>query len=600
MKRINRSIGFQLIVPVVLMAIGITVILAVLTTNIYTTLMLQQEQDKAQSCFAIVSNAIAGSIDNIQHVTAQDALDATISAYANLGFDNNVDLVLARQRCRRTMSEMLEKQPNVYGFLFMREDGSLFGIARLRNYFIDNAENSIFSRNILETIRNSGSKSVWIGPFDTAEIIGFSPANAACPDRVMLGIRRLRLAGSSLKYVLTIIESSLYDEALGLMTDNDSGVCLTTRSGAIITAVGNEKAIEEADLMSAAPGMESRAIRLKNGGRALLSTCALSAPDWTIIRVMPMEMYDRAAGEVRRRIWIYAAALLFAGLFFYAQWLHRFTGSFYALKNGLVHTGAGKLNTRLDEPFPVNEFEEIRCAFNDMNTSLEDLVAKNRQIERERYRLEIRSLQTQISPHMVFNTITAIRWMAIMIGADSVADALSEFAELMRPVLREWRVLWTLREELDHLDHYANLVSLRFGSRFLLSCQVPPEMLEVSIPRFTLQPLVENACEHGGHPQDKLEVRIDGWIWKDIACLSIANNGESITDAEIAAVEAAIRAPGDKRMIGIPNVVHRLRLCMGDDSALKLERRAQGGTRVVICWHLRQASGSGNIETPSG
>ena len=194
------------------------------------------------------------------------------------------------------------------------------------------------------------------------------------------------------------------------------------------------------------------------------------------------------------------------------------------------------MSTRLDTPYGINEFDDIRVEFNTMNQSLEELMKAARKMEHSQLELQMRNLQTQLSPHMIFNSITAIRWMSTMQGADNVSDMLMELSEMLRPVLREWRIQWTLGEEQEHLKHYTRLLDLRFMNRFRMECNIPEEYYSVMLPRFTIQPLVENACEHGGHPREALVVKVDAQIKEDRMYLTVQNNGKDITDAEIAGI----------------------------------------------------------------
>ena len=209
-----------------------------------------------------------------------------------------------------------------------------------------------------------------------------------------------------------------------------------------------------------------------------------------------------------------------------------------------------------------------------------------RKMEHSQLELQMRNLQTQLSPHMIFNSITAIRWMSTMLGADSVSDMLMELSEMLRPVLREWRLQWTLGEELEHLKHYTRLLDLRFKNRFRLECHIPEEYYGILLPRFTIQPLVENACEHGGHPRDALVVKIDAAVTEDRMRLTVQNNGKDITDEEIARIREIMASDGRAKNIGLYNVYSRLAICMGKESTLDIERPAEGGTRVIICWRI--------------
>ena len=177
-----------------------------------------------------------------------------------------------------------------------------------------------------------------------------------------------------------------------------------------------------------------------------------------------------------------------------------------------------------------------------------------------------------------------------------MSDMLMELSEMLRPVLREWRLQWTLGEELEHLKHYTRLLDLRFKNRFRLECHIPEEYYGILLPRFTIQPLVENACEHGGHPRDALVVRLDAAVTGDRMRLTVQNNGKDITDEEIVRIREILASDGRANHVGLYNVYSRLAICMGKESTLDIERPAEGGTRVVICWRISPAANESAVD----
>lgn len=226
----------------------------------------------------------------------------------------------------------------------------------------------------------------------------------------------------------------------------------------------------------------------------------------------------------------------------------------------------------------------MRREFSKTGTALNHHIDTIRTMERSQLELEMRNLQTVLSPHMIFNSLTAIRWMATFLQVEVISDMLTELAEMLRPVLREWRIHWTIREELEHLKHYTHLLDLRYGNHFKLVSDIPDELYEMLVPRFTIQPLVENACEHGGRPKKALVVTVratreDSWIK-----MTVSNNGRSISPEEVEYVREILRSGNRGKNIGLHNVYTRLKTCMGKDSIVDVESLQEGGTKVTLQW----------------
>ena len=318
--------------------------------------------------------------------------------------------------------------------------------------------------------------------------------------------------------------------------------------------------------------------------RAYISYHSISGPGWTLLRELPMEEYDRTAVELRRFV-IRAALVVFSlGILAYLIWPRSFMGTFSRLSKAIDRLRRGRLEERIEQPFTITEFENIRGEFNDMSLALGRLMESTCAMERSQLELELRNLQTQLSPHMIFNSITAISWMATMLGADKVSDALTELSEMLRPVFRDWAIEWTLKEELQHLQHYANLLDLRYGNNLSLSVDVPEEMYSLRMPRFTLQPLVENSCEHGGASSALLHVSIKAWMEDGQAVLSVCDDGLGISVEDQLTIERRLEEGNRTEHVGLYSVYNRLRICMGNESRMELHRPESGGTEIIIRW----------------
>ena len=109
---------------------------------------------------------------------------------------------------------------------------------------------------------------------------------------------------------------------------------------------------------------------------------------------------------------------------------------------------------------------------------------------------EVRALRAQISPHFIFNALTAIASF-VRTDPERARELLLEFADFTRYSFRRHGQFTTLAEELRSIDKYLALERARFGDRLQVTLQVAPEVLPVAVPVFVLQPLVENAVRHG-------------------------------------------------------------------------------------------------------
>ena len=204
------------------------------------------------------------------------------------------------------------------------------------------------------------------------------------------------------------------------------------------------------------------------------------------------------------------------------------------------------------------------------------------ELDEQRHRLaraEVRALRAQISPHFVYNSLGAIASF-VRTDPDRARELLLEFADFTRYSFRQHGEFTTLAEELRSVERYLLLEQARFGDRLRVVLQVAPEVLGVSIPFLCLQPLVENAVQHG------LESRSGGGtIWIDARdadreCVVAVEDDGAGQDPERIREVLAGGSGGDS--VGLANVDERLRTTFGDDYGLVVETAPGAGTRVVV------------------
>ncbi|CAH0123111.1 MULTISPECIES: sensor histidine kinase [unclassified Microbacterium] len=190
---------------------------------------------------------------------------------------------------------------------------------------------------------------------------------------------------------------------------------------------------------------------------------------------------------------------------------------------------------------------------------------------------ELRSLRAQISPHFIYNALTAI---ASFIHADPerARDLVLEFADFTRYSFRRQGDFTTLAEELQSIHAYLTLERARFGDRLEVTLRIAPETLATVIPFLSVQPLVENAVRHGLEPGERGgTIRIDSADDGTHTEITIEDDGVGM-DPEI--LRTLLTSAVDGAHVGLRNVDTRLRQLYGSDGGLVVETNTGAGTLV--------------------
>jgi len=198
--------------------------------------------------------------------------------------------------------------------------------------------------------------------------------------------------------------------------------------------------------------------------------------------------------------------------------------------------------------------------------------------EQEKLLMESRldALASQINPHFLFNTLTSISSL-IRSQPETARTLIVKLSGLLRRLLRSQEHFVTLREELEAMDEYLDIESIRFGSQLRIDKQIDPSMLDLVVPSMMLQPLVENSIKHGlSHKLGEGRITIRSFREGPHAIVDVIDNGIGIPSA------TAERVKGTG--IGLRNVNERLRVIYGANYQLQLDSVPGEGTcaRIVI------------------
>ena len=200
--------------------------------------------------------------------------------------------------------------------------------------------------------------------------------------------------------------------------------------------------------------------------------------------------------------------------------------------------------------------------------------------DRQRTRLmeaELRALRAQISPHFIYNSLTAVASF-VRTDPDRARELLLEFADFTRYALRHRGEYTTLADELRNTERYLVLEQARFADRLVVDLHVAPEVLPIAVPFLVVQPLVENAVRHGleGHT-GVVTVTIHAIDEGMDALITIEDDGQG---SEPDVIRAALVHDSVSPSVGLGNVDARLRQVYGDRYGLVVETAPAAGTKV--------------------
>lgn len=206
-------------------------------------------------------------------------------------------------------------------------------------------------------------------------------------------------------------------------------------------------------------------------------------------------------------------------------------------------------------------------------------------------RAQISLLQSQINPHFLYNTLECIRSIALYYGVTEIVDISTCMGKIFRYALKEEEIV-TIENELECVQDYFTIISIRYGDRFSLMLDVDREILKKNIIKMTLQPLVENAVYHGlEQKRGKGILEIIGYMEEGgNVILEIKDNGKGIAAKELDKINKNLQTSNlpilehstNKRSIGLINVNNRIKLNYGKEYGIEVSSEENQGTVVKM------------------
>ena len=255
------------------------------------------------------------------------------------------------------------------------------------------------------------------------------------------------------------------------------------------------------------------------------------------------------------------------------------------LIEGMHHIERGELGYQVASESSNLEFQYLTNAVNQMSKSLEEQILKSYQEEIALREAKIMALQSHINPHFMNNTLEIINWEARLEGNVKVSKMIGALSTMMDAVMdRRKRPEIRLAEEMGYVNSYLYIMRERLGKRLSVKIDIPQELMDCMVPRLILQPLIENAIEHGVVPKGSGEVILRGYHDEQYFYLETLNDGGlSREDGErirrlLDPEYNTSKEPSGN--LGIANVNQRLRILFGPPCGLQI--REQDG-RVSAC-----------------
>lgn len=303
----------------------------------------------------------------------------------------------------------------------------------------------------------------------------------------------------------------------------------------------------------------------------------------SLVRVIELEKVVREASHFLYMVGALAVVLIVLSFALSLIFSSSFTRPIEEVIKKIQYIAEGNFDYRHDIGPGGKKFELLYQNLYKMENDIKKMIEENRRKEKEKRRLELSMLQMQINPHFLYNTLSSIKWMAVFQRAKGIESMVNSLGIVLQASYSKMDEFVTLDEELDILGHYLNIQKIRYQGKIQMNliCK-NQQLLSCYVPRFILQPVVENAVFHGIAPKDG-EGEIKIIIAEEPGNLKITVEDNGVGMDETVLENVLKRSKGERQgHIGLANVHSRIRLIYGSEYGVHVESLKGKYTKVRI------------------
>lgn len=461
------------------------------------------------------------------------------------------------------------------------------------------AINKKISANTLDDLRPGEYDRLANIPLPTLmQLIEFDDQLLLCATYPYRGVKNEK--SSIFTLVIDFSKTSLEGALNSMIKNNDEGIILINPSTQSIISTKYDSSfnnqILKLILNRKTQLPESAETVGINGRKYLLVYSESDYLGWVLCKYIPEDSVFKALSKYQ--LWFLLLTIVAVVIIMtYSMYMYNFI---HKPLSRLVRAFKQVETGNFSDPIEHRHDDEFRYIYRRFNAMVERLDALIDQVYKQRIlaqKAELKQLQSQINPHFLYNSFFILNTMSRLGDYENLEKFTEELGEYFQFVTRNASDEITLEKEVNHARVYTDIQAMRFSNRIKVEFDVlPEELAKIIVPRLILQPIIENAFEHGLEKKtSKGLLRISFFKSEDEVCITIEDNGEQLSDEELEKLKNDLSAEENKNEVtGIININQRIRLKFGAQSGLSVIRGELGGLKVIL--HIKLMEGDHGVQ----
>lgn len=539
------------------------------TCNSAAATLTQHTNEQLQNQLTMASSTVGNSLDDIMNLMITLSTTTDMEDYVTYYGTDEGKYLDSMNGTNEAMRVLLQANSIIdYAALIRLNDsgylycGEALVTRSARDVLLDNAEDATpfldtrIRINLLTEYYKSPEINLFCNVYEKYSINGENPI-------------AILVVGINTDHLSSYIAAQEIDINLHILTEDGMILCASD-SELIGTEEPNfDQFMEESGTLE----LERQLISYQKSSETTLITCASLSRQQLVRDIQRTELVMAAVVVGSTLLAMTATAYL----------CKRYYEPMRDILFGMEQVTNGNLKTKL-QPFQEQDFRQLSEGFNAMTGAISDLVETTLKNEKDLAESRLQALQNQIKPHFLYNTLECIHWQALAEGNQEISQLVMALSKYYRICLSKGQDIIPLSQELELTQNYLLIQNIRFDGLFSTEYSVDEHILEIPVPKITLQPLVENAIFHGIKPAKSGNhfIFIGAQLEGEDMILTVADNGIGMAQEQMDALNSTINMVVNDGSYGVKNVHQRIEMLYGKGYGLHYQSNLFGGVTVEV------------------
>lgn len=396
-------------------------------------------------------------------------------------------------------------------------------------------------------------------------------------------IRNLNNASDIGYAVINVNENTLFDVYKSISESREITYRILDENNQILSSVNRDEIQEIYDLDNLEKvNNGSENAYMVDGKVTLVNQVAVIGTPWKVVSMITLDELTKEVDRMTKTLFAFGAAVILLAFLSTLKLSNTITEPIIKLSKHMKNLKDGKLS-KYEGDQRGDEIGTLNTSFNKMIDRNDSLLKQRDENEKKKREYELALLQSQIKPHFLYNTLDIINRLAALDRKKEVIKATKNIADFYRIALSKGDEIISIAREIELIEKYLYIQLIRYPDICEFKMRLEDDVLKESIPKFSLQPLIENAIYHGlKENDDDGVITITGHIEEDVVILEVTDNGVGMTQDKINSVLRRSNEPSLQKPYGMYNSDERLKLYYGQDFGLSIESEVGIGTTIRL------------------